>query len=396
MQTIEVKPGKKASFSINLSNNKRSEDTAPCPVKIEILDFKVLDRGQLSFGPEYKHQRSAAGWISTDSNQIVLMPGESKEVQFTVNAPIDADGDYWAAAMISIGDANKDEKGVKVKFRTASGIFIRVARRTYNERGTITDINVGMPVFDTAPVKENISETEKYRLKEKQALKIEAKLQNEGLVEILARGKALIYNEDWKRVATIPLYSSRRQVLPGDSRWFTGIMSEPLPAGNYKVRINFSPDVKFRRKITKDFEFTISSDLANIWAKNASDDSRTPKLAFEPQQINLKLNPGRFTTANLQIKNQSMNTVYANCKVENNPNPWFELKNSDFTLAPNSQSSIGCTVRVPMDAKPGIYNWTILFEMEKSGLENSSSDSVKYKVPVSITIDENSRIISMN
>jgi len=154
-QHIEVKPGKKVNFTINLANNLRNKNSSSVPVKIKILDFMVTDRGQLLFGPEYKHERSASKWITLDANQLVLKPGESKEINGTVNAPMDADGDYWASAMVSFGESKEDDKGVHVKFRTATGLFIRVARRAYTERGNITDVNTVMPTFETGPLKKN-------------------------------------------------------------------------------------------------------------------------------------------------------------------------------------------------------------------------------------------------
>lgn len=397
-QTVDVKPGKKTTFSITLTNNKRNTQASPCPIKIEVLDFAVSDKGQLSFGQKYKHPRSAVEWIKFKENEFILAPGESKVMTATVTAPMDTDGDYWAAVMVNLGESKKGEKGVQVNLRTASGVFIHVARRNYAERGEVNDVNITMPVFNSAgnSVNKNASESELYKLKEKQSLKIDAKLKNDGLIAIPARGKAYIYSDDLRRVATIPLHASRRQVLPGDSRWFTGILSQPLPAGQYKLRTFFSSDSTFKRKMTKDVEFSISQDIADAWAKNFTNDSAS-KLAFSPQQIKLNLNPGRLTSTNLQITNQGTNTIAANCRVENNKtgNNWLELKTADFTLAPNSQSSVSCVVKVPSDAKSGEYKWTILVEMERSGLDSSGKNNAEqYKIPVSIVIDENSRVVT--
>lgn len=396
-QTVDVKPGKKAAFSITVSNNIRGSKARPCPIKVNVLDFQVSDTGQLLFGPEYKHPRSAAAWIKMEPNEIVLQPGESREMKATVTAPMNADGDYWAAAMIELGEPQKGEKGVQVKLRTASGIFIHVARRNYAERGNITDVNVAMPEFDANDnsIEKNASEGELYKLKEKQSLKIEAKLKNNGLIAILARGKAYVYSEDWRKIATIPLHASRRQVLPGDNRWFKGIMAEPLPAGNYKLRIFLASDEKFKRKMTKDAEFTVSRDLAEVWAKNFTNDGTT-KLKFQPQQFKLKLNPGRLTAETIQVTNQGLNTVTANCRIEGNgtSDDWIELKTTDLTLAPNSQNSITYKVKVPSDAKPGTYNWTILVETEHSGLESQGQNVEQYKIPVFLVIDKNARVIT--
>jgi len=386
-QRVEVKPGKTTIFSLTVSNTNRSPETVACTVNVNLLDFKASPQGKLSFGPEYKHPRSAVDWISFGDGEIVLKPGESRKIKLKVSAPIDADGDYWAAAMVELGDSdNSEEKGVQVKLRTASGIFIHVARRNYTERGSVIETNVNIPEVDT---NDNLTE----EIKKNQVLEINAELKNDGLVSFLARGKAYLYSDGWRRVATVPLYAGRRRVLPGDSRWFTGVMAQPLPAGQYKLRTFFSPDSKYRRKMTKDMEFTISEDAANTWAENfVSEDTQTLKV--KPQQIELKLNPGRMTTTNFQISNPSLSTIVANCRVEGN-NDWLELKITDFTLAPNAQRSTACMVKIPSDAQPGQYNWIIHVETERSGLTNKKQNNTEqHQILVSVVIDENIPISS--
>jgi hypothetical protein len=48
--------------------------------------------------------------ITLDANAFVLKPGESRAVKGTVTVPIDADGDYWAAAMVELGKPQKKRK----------------------------------------------------------------------------------------------------------------------------------------------------------------------------------------------------------------------------------------------------------------------------------------------
>ena len=38
-QRVEVKPGRKATFSIVLTNNNRGPQTISCPVILDVLDF---------------------------------------------------------------------------------------------------------------------------------------------------------------------------------------------------------------------------------------------------------------------------------------------------------------------------------------------------------------------
>jgi hypothetical protein len=294
--------------------------------------------------------------------------------------------------MVSIGDSKENEKGVQVNVRTATGLFIHVARRTNIERGNITDINAVLPTFDVGPNKKDLSKVDLYRINEKKSLKLEVKLKNEGIISIQAIGKAYIYNDSMKKIAAIPLYASRNNVLPGDSRWFTGLMSQPLPAGEYKIRVYFTSEAKNKRQLTKDLDFSISNDLAQEWKKNVGNDILITKLAFDPEKINLKLNPGRITSANFQVKNEGFNTVAAKCRVDKADQNWFELKKEDFTLAPNSSTSMSCIVKVPDNAKAGVYNWTIVVEMEESGLESQGqNNSVQYSIPVSVIIDENTK-----
>ena len=392
-QQIEVRPGKKATFSIILTNNMRNEQDQPCPVKVDVLDFTVSDKGKLFFGPEYKHPRSAVDWISSEENEFVLAPGETREVKFKVTAPMNADGDYWAAAMVGLGNPKDGEKGVQIKLRTASGIFIHVAKRNYIERGSVIESNVNIPEFDTTTnlTEKNAAELASEEVKKNQVLRVNAKLKNDGLVSFLARGKAYLYSDGWRRVATIPLHTSRRRVLPGDSRWFTGVMAQPLPAGQYKLRTFFASDSKYKRKMTRDMEFTISKDMAVVWAENFVNEN-TQTLEIKPQQIDLELNPGRLTATRFQVSNRSLSTIVTTCRVESDKanNDWLELKTADFTLAPNAQRSATCIVKIPSDALPGRYNWTILVETERSGLTTKEQNNIeRYQIPISVVIGEN-------
>lgn len=362
-QWVEVTPGRTAVFTITVSNNKRVPDALPCPVNVNLLDFKVTPEGGLLFGPEHKHPRSAADWISYGDKEIVLEPGESRAIKFKVSAPINADGDYWAAAMIGIGNDKDGGKGVNVKLRTASGIFIHVARRNYIERGTVIDGGVDIPDFGSV-VGFSAEDTSEEGIEEKaepKVLKVNAELKNDGLISFLARGKAYLYSEGWRRIATIPLHSTRRRVLPGDSRRFTGIMAQPLPAGDYNLRIFFASDTKYRRTMTRDMEFSVSDETAVSWMTNFVNNNSSETLGIKPQNIALQLNPGRLTTARFQVTNQTLGTILTNCRVEGEgvSEDWVEIKTSDFTLAPNGSRSTTCVVKIPADAEAGEYNWTI-------------------------------------
>ena len=396
-QWVEVKPGEQTLFSVTVTNANRGPQTGPCTVYADVLDFTVSGEGQLSFGKEYKHGRSAVPWISLDAGEFVLEPGESKELKGKVSAPAGADGDYWAAIMLTLGNSKNQKTNVHVILRTASGVFVRAARRNYIEQASITDVNVLLPQF--TPEKVNEESTPNQNSQEgstDRVLKINALLKNDGLVAIEPNGKAFLYTGNSRRIGYIPLYASRRQILPGHIRWFTGVMPQPLAPGRYSVRVFFDSGSKYGRTKTKDLEFSISPELATRWAQNFKADNGQP-LELNPQKIDLELNPGRFTTSKILVANTGSGTISVRCRLQNDrlQEGWMKLDCSEFTLAPNARRSIVCAVRIPTDAKLQDYNATIQLEIERSGLTGQTENNVMLrKIPVRMLVSSNTRIVS--
>ncbi len=389
-QWVEVKPGKEAYFTITLTNTIRDAQAPPCDVIVEVVDFNVSPQGGLSFGEDKKHNRSAVPWISFEDRNFTFQPGESKQIKAKVSAPINADGDYWAAIMVKLGGSEKQQKGIQIKLQTASGVFVHVARRNYVERGSIIDANVILPKFDSAHNPE-ISAADPNTLKAgQQAFTINVDLKNDGLTALNANGKVFLYAGGKYRTASIPLYTHRRQILPGHNRWFMGVMAQALPAGQYKARVMFESEVKHSRKITKDIEFTVSDELAGKWAESFKDgDVKAP--AIEPNVINLTVTPGRLTTAKFLVDNGGFGTVSIRCRANADVSikNWLELKSPEFTLGSNMKRNVVCMVKVPQGAQAGQYSGTIEVEMEHSGLTDGKNSNIeKHNVPIHITVSK--------
>jgi hypothetical protein len=389
-QWVEVKPGEEAFFSVTVKNTNRGPETAPCTVYADVVHFTVSAYGQLSFGGELKHGRSAVDWIGLDANRFILQPGESKELRGKVSAPASADGDYWAAIMFTLGDAGTQKKNVNVILRTASGVFVRAAKRDHIEQTSIIDVNVSLPqlALEQCLTEESTSGQASEPPQTQCLFKINAELKNDGLVAIEPNGKVFLYAGNSRRIGSIPLYASRRQILPGHSRRFTGVMAQPLPPGQYRARVFFNSDSKYARTRTKDVEFSISQELATRWAQNLTGDDRE-MLQLNPQKIDLTLNPGRFTVAKLLVVNTGLGTVSVRCRAQSEQlqEDCMELECTEFALAPNTRSNELCAVRIPADAQPQDYNATIQIEVERSGLtEQTVNNVVLREIPVHILV----------
>jgi len=245
-------------------------------------------------------------------------------------------------------------------------------------------------VFNEVDPNENLAEepNDGQAPQQEQSLKINAELKNDGLVAFLAKGKAFLYDENWRRAASIPLYTKRRRIFPGHTRCFTGVMAQPLPAGKYKLRAIFETDSKYGRKTTKNMEFSVSDELARQWAENfTSDDIQTLKI--EPQELKLTLTGGRFTAARFLVANRCLSTVSARCRLETDelPEGWLKLKSTEFTLNPNMRRNVVCSIRIPRGVEQGQYSGTIHIEVERSGLTVQDQDNVEvHQIPICIVI----------
>ena len=397
-QWVEVKPGRQGSFSVTVTNTIRGPETRPCRVSVEVVDFSVSPQGKLSFGEDQKHARSAVEWISFDAGEFVLEPGQSKEIKAKVSAPASADGDYWAAIMVRLVNSKNHKEGVQVVLRTASGVFVHVARRNYVERGSVIDVNVAIPEFGQNITEELARGQTSQESQKEQALEINAELRNDGLVAFIANGKAFLYSGNWRRMASVPLYTSRRRIFPGHSRCFTGVMLQPLSAGQYKLRVVFEAVgseyenniTKYRRKIIKDIELSVSDELARQWIENFAEGG-VETLEVNPEELELALTAGRFTTMQFLVANRGLSTVSIRSWVatERLEEDWLKLKSAEFALAPNTHRSVICSVRIPIDAQPGEYNGVIHVEAERSGLIVQGRSNIElHKIPIRIAVNK--------
>ncbi len=390
-QWVEVKPGKEAYFTITLTNTIRDEKSLPCEVIAEVVDFNVSPQGGLSFGEEQKHDRSAVPWISFEGRNFTFQPGESRQIKAKVSAPMNADGDYWAAIMVKLGEPERHGKGIQIRLQTASGVFVHVARRNYAERGSIIDANVILPKFDSVPNPERAAADPNTPEAGQQAFTVNVDLKNDGLTAFKANGKVTLYSGGKHRTASIPLHTHRNQILPGHTRWFSGVMAQSLPQGQYKARVVFESEAKNGRKITKDIEFTVNDELAGKWAESFKKDSNIKALPIEPDVINLTMTQGRLTTAKFLVDNGGLGTVSIRCRVnaDTSIKNWLELKSPEFTLGSNMRRNVICMVKVPQDAQPGQYCGTIEVETEHSGLTDGKGNNIeKCNVPIHITVSK--------
>ncbi|MFO7957170.1 MAG: hypothetical protein R6X33_08705 [Candidatus Brocadiia bacterium] len=323
-----------------------------------LTDFTVSAEGALEFGDELRHERSAIPWTELDASEVLLQPGEKRTVRGTISAPLDADGDYWAVVMTTL-DGPRDESGVNVVLRTASAVFVRVVRRTHIARPEIASVAVDLPTFAVEQEDEDGHA----------GLRVVAEVANEGLVGFVGDATATLYLDGRRQVAQVPLHSRRRRVLPGDRRIFKGILAEPLAAGNYVVRCVLAAEGEAGRRAFAEAEFSVPESLAVTWKRVGAGEGPSG-AGVQREQVDLTLNPGRFTSFSVDLSNESGSTMRVRANLESGtvPEGWVALSPTSFTLAPAMHRAIVGKVRVPPDAEPGEYEAALKIEAEVGAL----------------------------
>ncbi len=389
-QRIVVKPGREAEFSLTVRNVKRSSRTRAASVKVELMDFAVSLQGNLSFGEGCEHARSAVKWITLDASELVLQPGESREIKAKVSAPSGADGDYWATFMVTIGGPRKEKKGtVSVVFRTASGVFVHVARRNYLERLSVGNLQVALPQFgpeDSAPAEPDREDASGVA-PNKEVLTVSGEVTNTGVVSLVPSVRAFIYLDGQRKVASIPLHAHRRRILPGHTRRFVGVMPSALPAGHYTLKLLIDSGGRTSRKARAELAgFDIGPELARRWKERELDEG-PQGLRVEPEELRATVTPGRFTALRVAVGNSGDATMSVRCRLnlETLPEGWLALRPEEFTLGPAMRRSVVCRIETPRDAPIGEYNGIVLVEADIAGLVEGAKAELR-KMPIQVVI----------
>jgi len=381
-QQIDMKPGHKAEFFITLSNVRRSPQQEPQKLQIELVDFTVTLDGTLKFGEEYKHNRSAIQWITLDIKELVLEPDKERKIKGTITAPYQVEGDYWCAVMITQPPPTKGP-GVNVALRTACGIFVRVNRRNYIERFSIEKTEVSLPDFQTKDSKNQSNPSENL----KEGLQIYADVKNTGIISCLGLGTASIYSENGRKTASIPMHSNRRHIQPGHTRQYQGVMSAPLPPGDYTIKFIFDSVSKRGRKAVEGKKLHIDTTLAQEWDKQSKDNPEDVSLKVDPANIEKELANGRFTTIFISVSNPNSSTLRANCELQTDSalKKWFQIESKDFTLAPGMRHSIVNHINIPKSALSGDYEGKLILKVQKAGLSEQNNEKV-VEIPIKIKV----------
>ncbi len=119
---LTVNEGEQAEEIINVKN----QGGETIGVSAYVMDFTIDQEGRFIFSEPGHESYSASKWVSVNSTDFELAPGESQEVEVTIAAPADIEpgGHYAALFFETVPSVN--EEGVSISTRIPSLFYITV------------------------------------------------------------------------------------------------------------------------------------------------------------------------------------------------------------------------------------------------------------------------------
>ena len=211
-QEYEVKPGETVHGLVNVMNKGSASRT----VHVVAWDFEAGgEEGYPQFATHPPPENSAyslASWIAVTEESIVIAPGETVKVTFTLSVPQNAEpGGHYAGILIGqfSPEALEGEGGAAVTIGSAvASLILLTVEGEIIEAGSIREFSTPKTLYEHLPVEFNI------------------RFENTGNVHVSPQGNITIY--DWfdNKVYELPINAEGGNVLPNSVREFTVVWSE--------------------------------------------------------------------------------------------------------------------------------------------------------------------------
>jgi hypothetical protein len=386
-QEVSLKPGDQTKLVVTIANNSRSENTPTETVHVEIADVEVQENGTLLLRSPGTKANSASKWISLDVQDIELKPGKSLPLEFTLTVPQFAQpGEYYTALLVTLNRKGRNENGVEVQYRIASGVFVTVEGRTLNRQAKISRCELLWP--DPAPPATQPSKQATTQPLEPPAPKIAVVLQNIGDGRFDGTGNMVILDTKLRPSFRAQLISKRPCVFASDSRLFEALITKPLPAGKYLINVEMDYQSSWA-KAHAQLPIEITDEQAGLMLQNAKlkhDDS--PFLEANVEKVSPTIYNGGTRSIAITINNTTDAILHCSSSLvaaDPETDAWMStqtvLEPREFTLYKRGRRSIELRIHIPDGIKAGIYSSSIVIDSSVD-----STDARKLIVPLEVEV----------
>ena len=219
-QEYEAKPGDTIQGTIEVTNRGSASST----VNVIVRDFEVSGEGgypQFSDTPIGGPSYSLAGWTTVSEESIVIAPGGTAKVPFTISVPQNAEpGGHYAGILVGSFSPQVLEGGegtmVAIGSAVASLILLTVEGEII-EAGSIREFSIPKSLYERLPIEFNI------------------RFENTGNVHVSPQGNITIYDWSDNKVYELPVNPEGGNVLPHGVRKFTVVWNEGGDYSKYEA-----------------------------------------------------------------------------------------------------------------------------------------------------------------
>jgi len=207
---ISANPGETITNYVTVYNNDgyktsyfmSAEDFAP-----------VGEEGNVVIEEDAPAAISAKKWLTFEPNTVEMSPGESKDIKFTLNVPLDAEpGGKYTSILVSTAPNTDDGGGaVAIASKVASLLLIRVA-------GPVSE-KITVQSFEAPPMNEY------------GPIAFALRLKNEGTVHLKPVGFVFVKNWLGNEIVKLPLPQQR--VIPSTTRLVNIVWPDRWLLGKY-------------------------------------------------------------------------------------------------------------------------------------------------------------------
>ncbi len=157
-------------------------------------------------------------WITLDTTELTLNPGEEKEITVTLSVPDNATpGSHFGGVFVSMDPPRLRSTGASVGYEVANIISIRVAGDAV-ENAQIRSFSTGNFIYG------------------KPEIDFSARIENKGNVLVRPVGPLEVYNMFGKRVAMLTMNEKKAGVFPNAERTFEIVWEHEGPGfGRYEA-----------------------------------------------------------------------------------------------------------------------------------------------------------------
>jgi len=199
--TIEdaAEPGERKEYSMGVTNLSNQEQV----YYVFTRDIIGVENGGVPIYADENTELTGyelTQWVTLDIDEMVVQPGEEKQVEITIDVPEFATpGSHFGGVFISMDPPKLRSTGASVGYQVANIISIRVAGDAI--------VNAQIRQFSTGNYIYGKSEVD-----------FHARIENKGTVLVRPIGPLEIHNMFGKRVALLTFNESKAAVFPGVTR----------------------------------------------------------------------------------------------------------------------------------------------------------------------------------